>query len=82
MYKTMASNIFDEKTNFPWRVGVQGFFFPLCALLFTKWKQKRKENKQKTNYIVIYSAYIYIKAFFLLGRKTVDLVQPNFYTNK
>lgn len=45
--------------------------FPLFALLFTKNNKRGKQTKK-----CIYSAYIYIKAFLLGEKKTVEQIQP------
>lgn len=59
---------------------MQGIFLFLPFCLQNDNKRGKKINNNKKNQ-VIYSAYIYIKAF-LLGRKTVDVIQPPLLHNQ
>lgn len=77
--KQWHQNIFDKKTKLKEKKGSNIFgcrafssFYPFVYKIITK------EEEKST---VIYSAYIYIKAF-LLGRKTVDLIQPPLLHNQ
>ena len=91
--KQWHQNIFDKETKvkenkqrLKYFLDAGRFFFFRCNIWCLtvqkkkKKKGKKKKKKKKLNQ-VIYSAYIYIKAF-LLGRKTVDLIQPPLLHNQ
>lgn len=81
--KQWHQNIFDEETKSKRKKGSNifgcGAFSSFCPFVYKIiTKEEKKTDKQNQ---VIYSAYIYIKAF-LLGRKTGDLIQPPLLHNQ
>ena len=89
--KQWHQNIFDKETKvkenkqrLKYFLDAGRFFFFLSSfrpLVYKTITNKRAKQTKKKQNQVIYSAYIYIKAF-LLGRKTVDLIQPPLLHNQ